>query len=128
VVSFVVGGRAHTVQPLFTLSKLARFCDVSDRTAAQMAADGLVDVVHIGRCVRVTAESVAKLIGVEYVDRDDDPPLLAFNKAQEVTGFSRPFMYDLIRSGELETVKIGSRRMVTTASLRRLMNPAEVAS
>ena len=116
------------MQPLFTLSKLARFCDVSDRTAAQMAADGLVDVVHIGRCVRVTAESVAKLIGVEYVDRDEDPVLMTFIKAQEVTGFSRPFMYDLIRSGELDTVKIGARRMVKTESLKRLLAPAAVAS
>lgn len=41
--------------------------------------------------------------------------------AVQLTGIGRSKLYELIKSGELETVKIGTATLVTMASLRRLV-------
>ena len=41
--------------------------------------------------------------------------------AIQLTGIGRSKLYELIKSGEVETVKIGTATLVTMASLRRLV-------
>ena len=41
--------------------------------------------------------------------------------AIRLTGIGRSKLYELIKSGEVETVKIGTATLVTMASLRRLV-------
>jgi excisionase family DNA binding protein len=43
-------------------------------------------------------------------------------KTIKVLGLGRTTVYNLIRSGELETVKIGNRRLVKVESIRRLID------
>lgn len=44
------------------------------------------------------------------------------NEATKVLGIGRTKIYELIKSGELETVKIGRRRLIKAASMRKLIN------
>lgn len=41
--------------------------------------------------------------------------------AVQLTGIGRSKLYELIKSGDVETVKIGTATLVTMASLRRLV-------
>ncbi|MFS0738687.1 helix-turn-helix domain-containing protein [Sphingomonas sp. 1P06PA] len=41
--------------------------------------------------------------------------------AVQLTGIGRSKLYELIKSGDLKTVKIGTATLVTMASLRRLV-------
>lgn len=47
--------------------------------------------------------------------------LVLINDAAKVLGLGRTSVYELIRSGELETRKMGRRRLITAASLRRFV-------
>ena len=49
-------------------------------------------------------------------------PRLAFSiaESQAMSGLSRRFLYQLIASGELRTVKRGGRRLVPSTELKRL--------
>ena len=44
--------------------------------------------------------------------------LLTVADAVEATSLSRSTIYEMIKSGELPTVKVGKRRLVPTASLQ----------
>lgn len=46
--------------------------------------------------------------------------LVSINDAAKVLNLGRTSIYALIRDGELDTLKMGRRRLVTTASIRRL--------
>lgn len=41
---------------------------------------------------------------------------------QELGGISRPKLYDLIAAGEIDTVRVGTRRMVVASSLDRYID------
>jgi excisionase family DNA binding protein len=51
----------------------------------------------------------------------------SINGACDQLGIGRTKVYDLINSGELETVRIGSRRLVTHRSLEALLERYQVA-
>lgn len=46
--------------------------------------------------------------------------LVSIADAAKVLSLGRTSIYELIRSGELETRKMGRRRLVTAASIKRL--------
>ena len=50
-----------------------------------------------------------------------EPICVRINDAARIIGVGRTKLYELISSGELETVKIGKATRVTTASLRDLV-------
>lgn len=49
-----------------------------------------------------------------------EPLLTTVNDAAQALSLGRTTIYVLINAGELETVKIGRRTLVTIASIRRL--------
>ena len=53
--------------------------------------------------------------------RPVEPICVRVNDAARMIGIGRTKLYELISSGELETVKIGKATRVTTASLHRLV-------
>lgn len=54
-----------------------------------------------------------------------EPITVTIAEAVRVTGVSRTAIYQLIRDGRLETVKVRKRRLVKTRSLRRLFEGDE---
>ncbi len=48
--------------------------------------------------------------------------LVSINEAAKTLNLGRTSVYALISKGELESRKMGRRRMVTTASIRRLVD------
>ncbi|AXK41339.1 helix-turn-helix domain-containing protein [Erythrobacter aureus] len=50
-----------------------------------------------------------------------EPICIRVNDAARMIGIGRTKLYELISSGELETVKIGKATRVTTASLHELV-------
>ena len=51
-----------------------------------------------------------------------EPICVRVNDAARMIGIGRTKLYELISSGELETVKIGKATRITTASLHALVN------
>lgn len=51
-----------------------------------------------------------------------EPLTVRIPVAVQLTGIGRSKLYELIKSGEVETVKIGTATLVTMASLRRLVD------
>ena len=51
-----------------------------------------------------------------------EPICVRINDAARMIGVGRTKLYELISSGELETVKIGKATRITTASLRKLVD------
>ena len=51
-----------------------------------------------------------------------EPICVRVNDAARMIGIGRTKLYELISSGELETVKIGKATRITTASLRKLVD------
>lgn len=47
--------------------------------------------------------------------------LVSIPDAAKVLSLGRTSIYELIRSGDLETRKMGRRRLITAASIRRLV-------
>lgn len=45
---------------------------------------------------------------------------ISINDAAKTLGIGRSLVYTLIRSGELDAVKLGRRTLLTTASINRL--------
>jgi excisionase family DNA binding protein len=54
-----------------------------------------------------------------------EPIVTTIKGTAEALGIGRTKIYDLINAGELETVKIGTRRLVTIASIRKLVEPEQ---
>ena len=50
-----------------------------------------------------------------------EPICVRVNDAARMIGIGRTKLYELISSGELETIKIGKATRITTASLHRLV-------
>lgn len=50
-----------------------------------------------------------------------EPLTVRIPMAIQLTGIGRSKLYELIKSGDVETVKVGSATLVTMASLRRLV-------
>lgn len=57
-----------------------------------------------------------------------EPICVRINEAARILGIGRTKLYELISTGELETVKIGKATRVTTASLRELVKRGRVAN
>ena len=53
--------------------------------------------------------------------RTVEPICVRGNDAARMIGVGRTKLYELISSGELETIKIGKATRITTASLHRLV-------
>jgi len=49
-----------------------------------------------------------------------DPITVRISDAVKLTGISRSRVYELIRSGQIETVKVGRAKLVLYRSLKRL--------
>lgn len=49
-----------------------------------------------------------------------DPLFVSITEAAKALSLGRTSVYELINAGELETRKMGRRRLVTVASLKRL--------
>ena len=50
-----------------------------------------------------------------------DPITTTIDGAKAASGLGKTKIFELIRDGKLETVKVGRRTLVKTASLRRLL-------
>lgn len=57
-----------------------------------------------------------------------EPICVRVNDAARMIGIGRTKLYELIATGDLETVKIGKATRVTTASLRGLVDRQRVNS
>ena len=51
-----------------------------------------------------------------------DPLAISINETTQVLGLGRTSIYAMIGDGRLETLKLGRRTLVKTASIRRLVN------
>jgi len=60
------------------------------------------------------------MIDVPFSERLTVP----INEALRATGIGRTKLYQLISEGKIEVVKIGTRSLVTTRSLRAVFDPA----
>lgn len=49
-----------------------------------------------------------------------EPLAISINETAKVLGLGRTSIYSMIGDGRLETFKLGRRRLVKTASIRRL--------
>lgn len=49
-----------------------------------------------------------------------EPLVLSINEAAKALGIGRSSVYALIKSGSLDSIKIGTRTLLTTESIRRL--------
>ncbi|MXO66586.1 helix-turn-helix domain-containing protein [Altericroceibacterium endophyticum] len=49
-----------------------------------------------------------------------EPLLLSITEAAKALSLGRTSLYELIRTGQLDTRKMGRRRLVTVASIKRL--------
>lgn len=49
---------------------------------------------------------------------------ISIKSATQVLGVGRTHLYSLIRNGKIQTVKLGARTLVTTDSLRKLVESA----
>lgn len=58
-------------------------------------------------------------------DRDRSPVVLTIAEACATLRISKWSLYQLIRSGRLTTIKIGSRRVVPVAAIHRLVDALE---
>lgn len=54
--------------------------------------------------------------------------LLTVDQAAEALAIGRDAVYDLMNSGELVSIRIGSRRLVSVDALRRFIETREAAS
>lgn len=61
-------------------------------------------------------------------DRQFDPEALNVAAAAKRAGIGRSKLYDLIRSGELPTVKLGGRRLVLAETLSAFLRTRETFS
>lgn len=52
-----------------------------------------------------------------------DPIATSVNGAAKALSLGRTTIYELIKSGRLETIKLGRRTLVKTASIRALIDP-----
>ncbi|HEY8032039.1 MAG TPA: helix-turn-helix domain-containing protein [Methylocella sp.] len=52
---------------------------------------------------------------------------ISIDEAVKVSGLGRSSVYQLMNSGEIETAKIGKRRLVLVASLKKLIEGARAA-
>lgn len=52
-----------------------------------------------------------------------EPLTTTVSGARQATGLGQTKIYELINSGQLETVKIGRRRLIKMDSIRALLNP-----
>ncbi len=50
-----------------------------------------------------------------------DPLTITINDARKAIGVGRTTIYSLIANGQIETVKIGRRRLVRVESIRQLV-------
>jgi len=58
---------------------------------------------------------------LEQNQHPNEPELLTVKEASERLRISKTKLYDLIRSNQLATVKIGSRRLIPAAALAALL-------
>jgi excisionase family DNA binding protein len=56
-----------------------------------------------------------------------DPVTITVEQTKRALSVSHTTVYRLINSGQLETLKIGRRTLITTASIRALVDPSAVA-
>ena len=56
-----------------------------------------------------------------------EPICVRINDAARMIGIGRTKLYELISSGELETVKIGKATRITTASLNELVRRSRIS-
>lgn len=49
-----------------------------------------------------------------------EPLLVSITDAAKSLGLGRTSVYEMIRAGELDTRKMGRRRLITVASIKRL--------
>lgn len=57
-------------------------------------------------------------------DSHIQPRLVSISKTGELLGIGRTKTYELITQGQLETISIGGRRLVTLRSIDELVNSA----
>lgn len=50
-----------------------------------------------------------------------EPVLISVKEAAKALGLGRTTIYELINGGQLEAVKLGSRRLIKVASMQRLI-------
>jgi excisionase family DNA binding protein len=56
----------------------------------------------------------------QFMEHDMEPIFVSIHEAAEALSIGRTSLYELIKDGTLETRKMGRRRLVLAASLRRL--------
>ena len=54
-----------------------------------------------------------------------EPVTISITGAAKALGLGRTTIYSLIADGRLETVKLGRRRLIKTASIRQLIESSE---
>lgn len=69
----------------------------------------------------MSIERTPKTLKVGAMALPIEPLTVRIPVAIQLTGIGRSKLYELIKSGEVETVKIGTATLVTMASLRRLV-------
>lgn len=74
---------------------------------------------------RRTPEARAKLVAdtmEEFSDLPTEPLTVRVSTAVKLTGIPRTTLYELIRDGQIETVKIGRSTLIPYRCLRRLID------
>lgn len=69
----------------------------------------------------MSVERTPKALKAGAVALPIEPLTVRIPVAIQLTGIGRSKLYELIKSGDVETVKIGTATLVTMASLRRLV-------
>jgi excisionase family DNA binding protein len=61
-------------------------------------------------------------------DESLDPVTVTIPVALRVSGLGRTKLYDLLSKGEIQSVRIGTRRLIVFASLKALLTPKTAQS
>lgn len=80
---------------------------------------GFVDVTKRG------AKGATLWIGQVPYKLPLEPLTVRIPVAVQLTGIGRSKIYELIKAGKIETVKVGASTLITVASLRRLIEKSK---
>jgi excisionase family DNA binding protein len=61
------------------------------------------------------------LLALATIPRAEDQPVMSVEEAGRELGLGRSASYEAVRRGEIPSLRLGKRRVVPTAALRRLL-------
>lgn len=104
-----------------TVPSVALRLGVSTRLMRRLVAEKQIGSVLIGSCRRIPDYALAEFTGVDHVEPEGAPEWLSVNAAADALEVSRPTIYGLLSAGDLTSITVGGRRLISAASIAGLV-------